>query len=103
MCVPSTADDGGQGIAEMLKQNQYLRKLLLSSNLLGDTAIVQLSQALAVNTGLELLLLADNPFGDEGGRHLTQVLCDSNRSLRILDIHGTNMSKTGGKQVWPDR
>ena len=83
----------------MLKANQNIRKLLLSSNLLGDTAIVHLAQSLAVNTGLELLLLADNPFGDEGGKHLTEALCYSNRSLRVLDIHGTHMSRAGGKQV----
>ena len=83
----------------MLKLNQNMRKLLLSSNLLGDTAVVHLCQALAVNTGLEMLLLADNPFGDEGGRHLQEVLCSGNRSLKVLDIHGTHMSKAGVKQV----
>lgn len=82
-----------------MKANQNIRKLLLSSNLLGDTAIAHLAQSMAVNTGLELLLLADNPFGDEGGKHLTEALCYSNRSLRVLDIHGTHMSKAGGKQV----
>lgn len=54
---------------------------------------------LAINTGLELLLLADNPFGDEGGEHLSIVLCNSNRTLKVLDIHGTSMSKEGEKAV----
>lgn len=83
----------------MLKVNQNIRKLLLSSNLLGDSAVAHIAEALAVNTGLEMLLVADNPFGDEGGRQLMQVLCYNNRSLRVLDIHGTNMSKAGEKQV----
>lgn len=96
VCV---ANEGSQEIGQMLRVNQNIRKLLLSSNLLGDAAIVHLAQALTVNTGLEMLLLADNPFGDEGGRHLQQVLCYNNRTLRVLDIHGTHMSKAGGKQV----
>ena len=33
-CV-SSADEGGRALAEMLRRNQTLKKLLLSSNLLG--------------------------------------------------------------------
>ena len=46
-----------------------------------------------------MLLLADNPFGDEGGRQLAAVLCNNNSSLRVLDIHGTRMSKATEKEV----
>lgn len=93
------ADEGGREIAEMLKVNHTIRKLLLSSNLLGDNAIENISEALSFNSGLEMLLLADNPFGDEGGRQLSAVLCNNNRSLRVLDIHGTRMSKPAEKEV----
>lgn len=93
------ADEGGREIAEMLKVNHTVRKLLLSSNLLGDNAIENMAEALAFNSGLEMLLLADNPFGDEGGRQLAAVLCSNNRSLRVLDIHGTRMSKSTEKEV----
>ena len=37
--------------------------------------------------------MADNPFGDEGGMRLTEVLCDDNSTLQILDLHGTQMNK----------
>ena len=67
----------------------------------GDSAVVQLSAALEVNTGLEMLLIADNPFGDEGGQQLTSVLCRVNRNLRILDIHGTHMNKAVEREVQP--
>ena len=93
------ADEGGREIAEMLKVNHTVRKLLLSSNLLGDNAIEHMAEALAFNSGLEMLLLADNPFGDAGGRQLSAVLCNNNRSLRVLDIHGTRMSKSTEKEV----
>lgn len=105
----------------MLTQNQTLKKMLLSSNLLGmleknmcnnmtvdnvvyimmsgDSAIVQLATALQVNTGLEMLLIADNPFGDEGGQQLASVLCRGNRTLRVLDLHGTHMTKTVEREV----
>lgn len=72
---------------------------LLSSNLLGDNAIENIAEALSFNSGLEMLLLADNPFGDEGGRQLAAVLCNNNSSLRVLDIHGTRMSKATEKEV----
>jgi len=83
----------------MLKQNQTLRKVLLSSNLLGDSAVEALADSLTVNSGLEMLLMGDNPFGDEGAHRLCEVLCRSNRALQVLDIHGTRMSKAMEKQV----
>ena len=61
--------------------------------------MAHIADALSVNSGLEMLLLADNPFGDEGGKQLAHVLCSSNRSLRVLDIHGTRMTKQGEKEV----
>ncbi len=101
MLIVSTAvaDVGGKEIADMLQHNQSLRKLLLSSNLLGDSAIESLAQGLAVNSGLEMLLIGDNPFGDEGGRCLGEVLCRNNRTLTVLDIHGSRMSKSVEKTV----
>ena len=109
----------------MLRHNQTIRKLLLSSNLLGkhysrtqsifvnpvscmhvcadtfpgDGAVEHLADALQVNSGLEMLLLADNPFGDEGGQQLAEVLCNSNRSLRVLDVHGTRMTRAAEREV----
>ncbi len=83
----------------MLQHNQNIRKLLLSSNLVGDSGVGHLAGALEVNTGLEMLLLADNPFGDEGGCHMCEVLCTRNRSLKVLDIHGTHMTKETEKRV----
>ena len=65
----------------------------------GDSAVVHLATALEVNTGLEMLLIADNPFGDEGGQQLTSVLCRSNHTLRVLDLHGTHMSKPVEREV----
>ncbi len=68
---------------------------------LGDSAVAHLAEGLAVNSGLEMLLLADNPFGDEGGQQLALVLSNSNRSLKVLDIQGTRMTKHGEKVVRP--
>lgn len=83
----------------MLKKNQELKKLLLSSNLLGDSGVSFLADALAINTGLNMLLLADNPFGDEGGWRLADVLCNNNRSLQVMDIHGTRMTQQVEREV----
>ena len=60
---------------------------------------MQLATALEVNSGLEMLLVADNPFGDEGGQQLASVLCRINHTLRVLDLHGTHMSKAVEREV----
>ena len=65
----------------------------------GDTGVVHLATALESNTGLETLLLADNPFGDEGGTTLRQTLCSHNKTLKTLDVHQTQMSRSGEKLV----
>lgn len=39
-------------------------------------------------------LLAGNPFGDVGGRYLADVLGKTNNSLRVLDIHNSEMSSS---------
>ncbi len=38
--VSSTADEGGREVADMLHYNQTIKKLLLSSNLLGREVLV---------------------------------------------------------------
>jgi hypothetical protein len=93
------SDDGGRAFGEMLKYNYTLRKLLLSSNILGDSGVVHIAEGLASNSTLEMLLLADNPFGDEGGMRLTEVLCSDNTTLKVLDLHGTHMSKGMERRV----
>ena len=61
--------------------------------------MVQLASALEVNSGLEVLLIADNPFGDEGGQQLTSALCRTNRTLQVLDLHETHMTKGVEREV----
>ena len=63
--------------------------LLLSP---GDTSISAIAEALTLNRSLEMLLIAENPFSDEGGTNLSSVLCQSETSLRLMDIQGTRMS-----------
>lgn len=65
----------------------------------GDSAVAYISEGLRYNSGLELLLLADNPFGDDGGLSLVRVLCKENVTLRVLDIHGTQMSQPTERKV----
>lgn len=40
MMLVFAADEGGKAIADMLQFNQTLRKLLLSSNLLGELTVI---------------------------------------------------------------
>lgn len=63
--------------------------------------MVDLAEGLTANSALEILLLADNPFGDEGGMKLAEVLCSENSCLRVLDVHGTHMSRHVERRVSP--
>ena len=38
--------------------------------------------------------MAGNPFGDIGGRYLADILGKTNNTLRVLDIHNSEMSAT---------
>jgi Ran GTPase-activating protein (RanGAP) involved in mRNA processing and transport len=93
------ADQGAMEIAEALKYNIKLKKLLLSSNLLGDSGISAIAEALAINKSLEALLIAENPFGNEGGTNLSSVLCQSDCTLRVMDIQNTRMTPDVEKQI----
>ena len=68
----------------------------------GDSGVVHVAEGLASNSTLEMLLLADNPFGDEGGLRLTEVLCTDNTTLKVLDLHGTHMTKVMERKVVED-
>ena len=68
---------------------------------LGDSGVVDLAEGLSANSVLEILLLADNPFGDEGGMKIAEVLCSENSCLRVLDVHGTHMSRHVERRVSP--
>ena len=61
--------------------------------------MVDLAEGLTANSALEILLLADNPFGDEGGMKMAEVLCCENSCLRVLDVHGTHMSRHVERRV----
>lgn len=65
----------------------------------GDAAVTSIMESLSINTGLEMLLIAENPFGDEGGTLVVAVLCKSNTTLKVLDIHGSRMNIDTEKQV----
>ena len=65
----------------------------------GDCGVVDIAMGLSVNSALEILLLADNPFGDEGGTKIAEVLCNENSCLRVLDVHGTHMSRPVERRV----
>ena len=77
----------------------YVRMYIIST---GDSGVVHVAEGLASNSTLEMLLLADNPFGDEGGLRLTEVLCTDNTTLKVLDLHGTHMTKVMERKVVED-
>ena len=44
-------------------------------------------------------LLAGNPFGNSGGRYFAKKLVETNRVLRVLDIHNSDMADDTEREV----
>jgi hypothetical protein len=91
--------EGCEHIAEMLKANKTLKKIILSSNLVDDDAMAALVQGLSVNNSINTLLLAGNPFGDLGARRIVDAVINKNKSLKVLDIHNSEMSENTERAV----
>lgn len=73
---------------------RYIRKLIVSSNIIEDDGVKALADGLTYNETVTTLLLAGNPFTDSGGQYLTHMICDKNKTLLVLDIHNSNMTES---------
>eukprot|EP00055_Hartaetosiga_balthica_P007008 m.23529 g.23529 ORF g.23529 m.23529 type:complete len:456 (-) comp5552_c1_seq1:560-1927(-) len=91
--------EGCEHLSEMLRTNTHLTKLILSSNDIDDDGIRAIADGLGVNDTVHTLLLAANSFTDVGGKYLVNTLINNNRSLRVLDVHESQMSDEGEQEL----
>ena len=84
----STAVEIGKG----LSVNSTLQVLLLRDNRISDKGASEIGSALSVNETLTKLDLSRNYVQVEGGKVIGEVMRDSNRTLKTLDISENLMS-----------
>lgn len=82
---PAITSGGAEKLAEALKKNKSLRSVSLYRCNIGDEGTVHLSEAIRHNTTLEFLSLFHNNIGNEGGQHLVNAL-EQNDSLQKLEL-----------------
>ena len=78
-----------------------LQEVDLSRTRMGPDACVVLAEALRINTVVERILLHGNPLGESGGWHLMSAITH-NRCLEYIGLQGANFRPSGeapGEQV----
>ncbi len=71
-----------------------LQEVDLSRTRMGPDACVVLAEALRVNTVVERILLHGNPLGESGGWHLMSAITH-NRCLEYIGLQGANFRPSG--------
>ena len=82
---PAITPIGAKKLSEALKKNKSLRSVSLYRCNVGDEGTVHLSEAIRHNTTLEFLSLFHNNIGNEGGQQLVNAL-EQNDSLQKLEL-----------------
>ena len=85
-------------MAEILKNNTYLKLLSMNSCYLGSTKAKIILDALQTNTKLEYLSLDANRIGTEGAPAIAQFL-RRNTVLRTLQMDGNNIQHQGALEI----
>uniref|UniRef100_A0A673BST8 NLR family CARD domain-containing protein 3-like n=1 Tax=Sphaeramia orbicularis TaxID=375764 RepID=A0A673BST8_9TELE len=89
---------GAKRIAEALKTNRTLTKLILCSNQLGDKGTVALAEALTINQTLLSLQLQSNSISNRGMTALTKAL-RLNHGLVSLNLRENSIGVEGAKNM----
>src|SRR5687768_15581488 len=85
-------------LAEVLKSNNTLTQLYLSTNQIGDIGGAAIGKALKVNHTLTKLYLGYNKIGDTGGAAIGEAL-KVNHILTLLDLGENQIGDTGGAAI----
>jgi Ran GTPase-activating protein (RanGAP) involved in mRNA processing and transport len=81
------SDEGVQYLTEILsRNNSKLEVLSLHRTGITDQCAPYLAKMLKKNTTLTWLHLGRNKISDQSMRHLTEVLIDHNKTLKVLDL-----------------
>ena len=96
---PTIGDEGARCVAEMLKMNKVLQRVILTNCSITDNGIMMLSDALIVNQTLMVLSVSSNYGITLLGAHFLSNMLLINTSLRELWLYGTNISEDGATKL----
>ena len=77
--------EGAAAVAELVRENNFLKRLVLASNGLSDDGAAALGRSLAANAGLRELDLSSNRIGLRGAAPLAKAL-QQNEALETLRV-----------------
>jgi len=92
-------DDEMEKLAEAIKGNRTLKRLILANNHIHETGAKALAAALTPEKGkedpsLEELNLMNNSIGPDGAREIAQVMT-SNKRLKKINLYWNNIGNKG--------
>lgn len=90
----SVTDAECRAIAEVLQENQSLKKLDLSNNCFGDEGAVILANALEMNNVLMHINVSRNQISDTGAIAFSKML-HVNKTLRVLNLRANKIGREG--------
>ncbi|XP_004364948.1 hypothetical protein CAOG_00077 [Capsaspora owczarzaki ATCC 30864] len=91
-------DAGAETIAEALKENQKVVKLILGENRIGHVGTLAIAEAIRVNTTLTQLSLNANHTGDLGARAIAEALV-VNKFLQKLFLGDNQIGDAGTRAI----
>ncbi|WP_341792654.1 MULTISPECIES: ankyrin repeat domain-containing protein [unclassified Rickettsia] len=91
-------DEGAKVLAEELKNNTVLTRLILYHNEIKTEGAKAIGEALKINKALKFLELRDNQIGDEGAKAIGEAL-KSNSTLRYLNLYSSQIGDEGAKII----
>jgi Ran GTPase-activating protein (RanGAP) involved in mRNA processing and transport len=93
-------DEGAKYIAEMLKTNTAIDRLLLSWNRISDQGVELLADVLGNhNTTLQTLRLSNNKLISDSSADFLVEMLKQNQTLKCLDICNCKLSDKGKEKL----
>ena len=90
---------GVHALANALKFNAVLNKIVLSSNKIKDEGAIALGEALKTNTTLKELELLNCEIGVAGGKSLAAALSEGSAMLTSLNLQNNGLGPEGAKAL----
>ncbi|XP_004342433.2 hypothetical protein CAOG_08264 [Capsaspora owczarzaki ATCC 30864] len=91
-------DEEAKAIAEALKVNKAVKRLLLWENRIGDAGAQAIAEALKVNTTMTHLYLQRNQIGNAGAQAIAEAL-KVNTTLSEFDLWGNQIGDVGAQAI----
>ena len=87
-------DQGASAVADLVSHNDTLEIVYLGCNYITSAGVQQIANALADNQSVSGLWLKRNPVGEAGAAAIAGLI-QTNKRIKLLDLVNTNIGKRG--------